>query len=391
LTTEETHVYNKFYLTLSAATSEEPWWFPTFLQNVWKDYGLTFSNDCLMSASLAASYCSSFQRHSGVVQDNGAERDRQLSRFYVNLIKALDRKDISELHLFAISVVISVEQNLARRGEEGVEPHLWGFGAVLRFLIGNRKHLIYSNGEWRPNHLFAFLLIYARVITMVCIQERVISPKRGYELLCNLGNLSSYFENPSSAPDSRIAFAFPKQSLRNQDLGHFQGLRSALSSIRVDLFQFALKAFRAEISEPPSSRHSQLGLLRLAEDRLKMIRNLEVVKDVFFRVKLPTLVALTDKIPRFDFAYASSVLENLEYCFQDYLSLSALVLVLKRLVGDFSYDNQHIQRTRESIDVLKTLWSLTRSPSGLCLPISLLLSNLFPWDPDGNKILDLSG
>jgi hypothetical protein len=164
-----------------------------------------------------------------------------------------------------------------------------------------------------------------------------------------------------------------------------------LSSIKVDLFQFALKAFTGEISEPASSRHFQHNLLRSVEERLKMIRNLEVVKDVFFTIKPPAPLFLTEKIPRLDFAYANSVLENLEYCFQDYLSLSALVLVLKRLVGDISYENQHLQRTRGFIDVLKTLWSLTRSPSCLCLPISLLLSNLFPWDPDGNKNLDLSG
>jgi hypothetical protein len=85
-----------------------------------------------------------------------------------------------------------------------------------------------------------------------------------------------------------------------------------------------------------------------------------------------------------------SVSRSLEICFQEYLSSSALVLVLKRLTGDFSYENQHLQRIRESIDMLKALWSLSPAAPWLCLPISLLLSNLFPWDFDGTTKLSIS-
>jgi hypothetical protein len=182
--------------------------------------------------------------------------------------------------------VIAVEQ-FRRPGEEHLGPHLGGFAAVLRFLIKKEQHLVYSNGERRPNQLLAFILLYARVTTMWCVQDRDISQNRGYELLCDLENLSSYFENSSTASDSRIAFAFPQQTLRPWDAGHFSGLRSALFSIRVGLYQFALKAFSSELAQPASSKEVQFQnkLLRSAEDRLKSIRNLEVVKDAFFRVK----------------------------------------------------------------------------------------------------------
>lgn len=297
-TPEDSHFYNKFYCTFSKyEPAGSVWWFPTFLQNMWKDYGSTFSNDCLMSASLAASYCP-FPHLSGVGQPEEIEIDRHLSRFYVSLMKALDRKAISELHLFAISVVISIQLKLSRNGES-LEPHLWGFGAVLQFLIGKKKHLVYSNGEWRPNHLFAFLLIYVRCIATIEVQHAHISRERGHALLCDLGNLSSYFERPSSASDSRIAFAFPKQSLRTWDYGHFFGLAAALSSIEVDLYQFALERFSPESSEPASSTvwHVQRNLLRSAEGQLKMIRDMEVVKDVFSQVTAFTLVVLTRRSP----------------------------------------------------------------------------------------------
>jgi hypothetical protein len=129
---------------------------------------------------------------------------------------------------------------------------IWGGLAISH---GKEK----ASYEWRPNHLFAYLLIHVRTKAMYCMQRAIVWEKRGYELLCSLQNLLPYLESPPSASDSRIAFAFPKQSLRNWDshrvsvLDQFSGLRSALANIEVDLFHFALEAFSEQISVEPAN------------------------------------------------------------------------------------------------------------------------------------------
>jgi hypothetical protein len=314
------------------------------------------------------------------MENKTEQRDRQLSRFRRSLIKALDGSDLSELHLFAISLVIQLEQCLCP--DLVGEVHIRGFEALLRYLIRKNKHLKESNDQLRPHDLIGYLLVYTRtLITWRMLSLDTSSKRAGYELLRSLGELSPYFELPSTASDPRIAFSFLRPSRRNQDQYQFSGLVTALCEVETHLYLFVLETFSIEITGPGRAEKAtgSGSLLRLAKSRLEMMENLPEVKELFLRVEAPSTFELTMQIRRSDFEYIKSYFHEVESFTKKYLGYSALILVLASLLGDKSHDADVRGQAIEIIDAVSILRSLDGRPCP-CIPISLLLSNIFSWD-----------
>lgn len=128
-------------------------------QNLWSVYGATFGDDCLLYAALAMSAKSRMQRES--VIDEGIFWDF-ISRFQKSLISAIQKCKVSECHLFAIYLALS----LRPMSSDFFKTHSEGFVRVLETLYSNAQ-TISRRLQYLDHLVLRWVRVYLRYEMMI--------------------------------------------------------------------------------------------------------------------------------------------------------------------------------------------------------------------------------
>lgn len=178
------------------------------LQHLWNEYGLTFSNTCLLYGALVHS-CQSYYRQSTKLPPLFSKgltcRDQIyyafVSQFQTTLMMAIQKDEITECHLFAIMLAIAIPHD-----REFEMTHTRGFMAVLRSLSTKRRNpktAILS--ARRMTYLYNYTLSLVRLWNY----DRGLGESECHPLLWEMHLLNEDLSIPMIVPDIRATVGLP--------------------------------------------------------------------------------------------------------------------------------------------------------------------------------------
>lgn len=236
-------------------------------QHYWKEYGITFANESLLSATLAMWISSD---PTAWKSSSNGEVSSYLSRFQKSMITAIEAQEVSEYHLIAIFAVLCTPI-LPKKLRE---THLVGFVAVLRRLVNDQQGL-HSSG-FRLYYIYYYLLQH---VHDWIVRNSVTLTK--YRLLFDLRDLSRSLYLPFDAPDLRIANVISLQDLQRRQLRpELDAICASLQSNEVNLLQSALRIFRPRTINGCNEGDPR-RLWMEVERNLKDISSLPMMKNAF--------------------------------------------------------------------------------------------------------------
>jgi len=250
---------------------------PTVMKFLWKEYGLTFPNESLMSAVLAVQI--------GPYEGKFGEGASYIERFRNLMIKSIETQNLSECHLFGIffvGFICSLHE---------MWTHLRGFEAVLRFLIENHPNLQFARARPSLRHILAYMIVQCqrqavRTVSTVPVDDVYIFVRK-------LGQLSCHFRNPLQFFDFQAEYALLTRGLPDYpSINWMGGLLTAIDEVQVHLFQFAYETRRANVIVQGAI--AKLRSLQTAERKLEQISNSTMVLEIFRFVQNLILDVLTE-------------------------------------------------------------------------------------------------
>lgn len=231
---------------------------------LWEEYGLTFSNDALMSAVLTVLTAG--------LPGQSVRKEERASRFRKYIVQAIGTHRISTEHLFAIFLV-------TLPGLEDRWIHMRGFETVLRYLIDSGNLTALTSNK-------PFLSLVLSMIGRLQVGSRrphhTLPDGFAYNLICDLKSLSEQLQPPSQTLSLLIESASLSAIFPNGHKTTFlSGLLNAIEHIRTQIFMFACRYKRDEKFQPPIPS----GELIAAEEKLNVLENSALVKEIFTRVR----------------------------------------------------------------------------------------------------------
>jgi hypothetical protein len=262
LTPEELQIYRGLFYSYTTETWTQGC-IPIVMRFLWGEYGLTFSNDALMSAVLIRK-----------LPEQSMRKEERNSKFRQSIVKAICTQAISTEHLFAIFLVM-FDPTIA---VECRWIHMKGFETVLRYLIdhgtlsalANKKPLLsvllcmVSYLQRRAQHRhrsFPHGLAYKFISDLKYLSEHLQPPSQTVPFLIESASLSAIFPNGLKTP-------------------FLSGLVGALDHIETDIFMFVYGLSQDEPFQPPIPS----GELITAEEKFRVLENSALVKEIFTRV-----------------------------------------------------------------------------------------------------------
>jgi hypothetical protein len=261
-TPEELQIYRGHFYSYTTQTWTQGI-IPSLMRFLWGEYGLTFSNDALMSAALAVQ----LPYHS----TSKEERDSKLRK---SIVKAICTQRLSTEHLFAIFFAILRPPTFEHRW-----IHLNGFVTVLQHLIDHR-----TLSASKSNKPFLSIVLFMVVYLQRAAQDlhRSLSHGFAYKLVCDLKYLSEQLQPPSQSFSLLIESASLSGMFPNGHKTTFLGgLMYALEDIWAHMFMFVHRSSRDEQSQP-SIPYAELIK---AEEKLRVLEDSAIVREIFIRVR----------------------------------------------------------------------------------------------------------
>jgi hypothetical protein len=262
LSPDELQAYRSCYMEYTSRTSMQgPW--PIVLRYLWKEYGLTFANESVMSAVLLIRL--------PTCEVGNAKR---YSRFMKSTRKAIATQKVSTDHLFAIFLVITNSPSV-----DHTWAHLIGFVTVLRHLIENSLLLT------GLNNCKVFLSLLGYIISVVRRYARQFffrtSERTAYEFICNLRYLSERLQHPSQSFAHLVESPFfDRREVGDGLFMNIGGLLQALNDALLNPFVFVYEMIQARESQAQSGSRE----LDIAEQKLRVLENSTIVKEIFTHV-----------------------------------------------------------------------------------------------------------
>jgi hypothetical protein len=236
---------------------------PILMRFLWGEYGLTFSNDALMSAALAVR----LPLHSMSKE----ERDSKIRK---SIVKAICTQRLSTEHLFAIFFAILRPPTL-----EDMWIHMSGFVTVLQHLM---DHCTLSASTSNKPLVSVILTMIVDLQRRAQCLHRSLSPGFAYKLICDLKYLSEQLQPPSQGFSLLIESASLSRIFPNgQKTTFLSGLMFALEDIWTHMFVFVYRSSRDEQFQHPIP----YGELIKAEEKLRVLENSALVREIFTRVR----------------------------------------------------------------------------------------------------------
>jgi hypothetical protein len=213
-----------------------------------------------------------------------------LARFRSFMMKSIETKNLSELHIFGLFFV----RFYADRSERWA--HTIGFEAVLRYLIDKDPSFALVTNHPSSGYIFSYMIL--KVQMEATTQVDYISDQEVYKLVRNLGQLARQLQDPWHFHDLLIdSVCLSTGPVYDQYYERVGRLVTILEGIKVDLFQFLYQAacadrFRGSTTKEDSTSASRV--LDSVEWKLEVLRSSTKVQEIFRRAKPLKMGTLTE-------------------------------------------------------------------------------------------------
>lgn len=251
------------------------------LPNLWNAYGFVFADKTLLY-SVMADYV--LTAPDSIVSSNRlVDYVHFKSRFQGSLVAVINRKEVSECHLFAVLFAIFTCINEPTRNYSELRSHQRGFLRILKILISQQSRNDLPDAS-PLRHLYPYVLSYVRRMSSNWKAEDTM-PCLDYEMHVLAHSITTL----SSASDLQVTCGIPLQFWNSDGRPSWQGLTYSVYDDIRSLYGCFRTVFSTNKEQPISDLTTSQVIYTIhhIQRKIKVMQNLESVFKVFHMVTSP--------------------------------------------------------------------------------------------------------